>query len=122
MPAAHDEDEFREWLNSAEGQHPIKAADTVHGLLEDVGLDIGPRLFLWPDGQARTFEESLTHIHHQVPQVSAAEAAPVVIDWMEEPQRLQESARGEVSGASLQELEDALDAWIRELDQPSAPS
>jgi hypothetical protein len=127
MSTAGDEDpasgnEFREWLSSDPGQLPTKASDTLRGLLEGVELAMRERAFLWPDGTARSFEESVAHLHQQEPQLSATEVTYLVIDWMEDPERLAESATEEVSGAQLAELARVLDEWIAELDQKSASS
>lgn len=106
------EGEFLQWLSSEAGQQPFKASDTVRTRLEDVELDVGQRLFLWPDGSPRSFAESVAYLHQEEPQVSAQEAANLLLDWMEDPERLDES--GAQSG-----LERMLDQWIEELDGSS---
>lgn len=105
--------DFQRWLSSEEGQQPVKASDAIRGLLEDVELDVGQRSFLWPDGQPRSFDESVAHLHQGLPQVANEELANLLIDWMEDPERMEESASQERSG----NLERVLDDWIDELDQ-----
>ena len=111
-----ESNEFQQWLSSEEGQEPVKASDAIRGLLQDVELDVGQRRFLWPDGQSRSFDESVAHLGHSVPQVGNEELANLLIDWMEDPERVEESASQERSG----DLERVLDDWIDELDQKRA--
>jgi hypothetical protein len=127
MTATHDESrgdrsEFQEWLSSEGGQHPIKASDTVRAALAEVDLAIDRRSFLWPDGHARTFDESVAHLHREEPQVGLEDAANLVMDWLEDPERVEESASQEVSAERLHELRQMLDEWILELDQTRASS
>jgi hypothetical protein len=119
-PNPGDGNELLEWLGSEAGQHPIKASDAIRALLEDVQLDVRQRILLWPDGQARAFEESVAQLHQQEPQAGAEDAANVLIDWLEDPERLQESACQDCSGEELQGLARMLDEWIEELDRQRA--
>jgi hypothetical protein len=111
--------EFLQWLSSEEGQQPVKASDSIRAALQDVRLDAGRRLFVWPEGILRTFDESVTHLQ-QHPQVASEELVNLLLDWMEDPERLHESASQEASEEPVAGLERVLGGWIEELERQRA--
>lgn len=117
MSSTHEDgSEFRDWLAATQGQEAFKACDAIQGLLEDVEIEVSTRSFRWPDGQGRSFEESISELHARLPDTSPTEIRHLLIDWMEDPARLQETS-GESTEEQQEEDARGLSAWIEELDQ-----
>jgi hypothetical protein len=72
-----------EWMGSEEGQEYISMSDALWPLLEDVKLDVGQRVFVWPDNTRLTFDTSAKRLHRQIRDFKLEDVVDFLIDWMD---------------------------------------
>lgn len=95
------------YMDSPEGQLQLEIDDAVHDLLIDAHLDARKRLFLWPDAERLTLEQSIARIHVQYPDYPCEMIEDSLLGWIETGY-----APDNFSVAQMDELEKFADRWI----------
>ncbi len=100
-----------EWMGSPEGQRSIEVGDALWEIIDDVQLDAGRRLFLWPEGQRLSFDQSIERIQKQNPDFPRERIASFLISWVGN------YAPEDYSQAQLDELDRLTEEWLDELER-----
>jgi len=98
-----------EWMGSPEGQHNIEISDNLAVLLEDVQVDVKQRLFIWPDAERLTIDQSVERIQKQHPDSSREEILEFLFFWLEssyDPENY--------SQKQLDELDKLTEQWVKD--------
>jgi hypothetical protein len=95
------------YIKSPEAELQSEIDDDVWKLLIDVHLDVKKRLFLWPDAEPLTLEQSIVHIHKQYPDYPGEMIEDSVLGWME-----MGYAPDNLSVAQMKELDKLAGRWV----------
>jgi hypothetical protein len=100
-----------EYMDSPEGQRSIEVSDALWEVMDNAQLDAGRRLFLWPEGQRLSFDQSIERLQKQNPDFPREHIASFLISWVEN------HAPEDYSQAQLDELDRLTEEWIDELER-----
>jgi hypothetical protein len=100
---------FFEWMDSTDGQEHIAMLDALWPLLQDVKLDAGQRIFVWPDGKRLNFEKSAKRLQEQTSDFKLEEVKEFLIDWIDG------YAPSGITQEELDEFDSLASAWTGEL-------
>jgi hypothetical protein len=96
-----------EYLNSPEGELQLEVDDVLWDRLKDVHVDAKKRLFLWPDAERLTIEQSVARLAKQFPDYPYDFIECSLIGWLEqgyEPENYSE--------AQMDELDRLTERWV----------
>jgi hypothetical protein len=100
-----------EWMDSPEGELSMEVSDALWEIMDEVRLDAGQRLFLWPEGQRLSFDQSIERLQQHYPNFPRKNIASYLIFWIDN------HAPEDYSEEQLAELDRLTEGWTDELDR-----
>jgi hypothetical protein len=96
-----------EYINSPEGELQLEVDDVVWDRLKDVHVDAEKRLFLWPDAERLTIEQSVARLAKQFPDYPYDFIECSLIGWLEQGYKPEN-----YSEAQMAELDRLTERWV----------
>jgi len=106
-----------EYVNSPEGELQSEVDNILWDILEDVHVDAGKRLLLWPDAEQLTLEQSVACLAKQFPDYPRDLIEDSLIGWLEQGYEPKNYTK-----AQMKELDRQTEQWVADHQRTSLSS